>query len=151
DRHLLWHPVDRLDESAVIVAVLPEPLAIEEAGGQVAHEVGVARRQVQTQPQLFAVGQEDLRLRDRGLTLANRGRRILAEGGEDGFDMLAGAEGVGAKVGTGTGVVADVKAADADPILPARGRVGHLVVAEDSIAAEVLNAKLSLGGPLPAD
>ena len=71
----------------------------------------MARRQVQAQAQLLAVGQEDLRLRDGGFALADGGRRVLAQGGEDGLDVLAGEQGVGAEVGTGTGVIANVEAA----------------------------------------
>src|SRR5262249_47873370 len=51
----------------------------------------------------------------------------------------------------GAGVVAGGEAADADAVLAAAGRVGHLVVAEDAITAEVLDAELALDGPLPAD
>src|SRR5262249_47649047 len=63
------------------------------------------------------------------------------------LDVLAGAEGVGAKVGAGAGVVADLEAADADAVLAAGGRVAHLVVAEDAVAAEVLDAELALHRP----
>src|SRR5204863_8996926 len=88
---------------------------------------------------------------DGGLAAAQLGRGLVAQGGEDGFDVLAGAQGVGAEVGALAGVVADVEAADADPVLPAGGRVGHLVVAEDAVAAQVLDLELLRGRPLAPD
>ena len=60
-------------------------------------------------------------------------------------------QGVGAKIGAGAGIVADLEAADADAILAAGGRVGDLVIAEDAIAAEVLDAELPFHGALAAD
>ena len=55
---------------------------------------------MQAEAQLFAVVQVDFRLRDGGLAAAQVRRRLVAQGGEDGLDVLAGAERVGAEIGT---------------------------------------------------
>src|SRR5207248_994415 len=96
--------------------------------------VGVARGQVEDRAELLAVVQGEFGAGDRGLTLAELGGGVGAEGGQDGLNMLAGAQGVGLEVGALAEVVADVKAADADAVLPAAGRVGHPVVTEDAVA-----------------
>ena len=54
-------------------------------------------------------------------------------------------EGVGAEIGAGAAIVADLEAADADAILAAGRRVGDLIIAEDAVAADVLNAELAFG------
>src|SRR5438132_1184147 len=93
----------------------------------------------------------DLRMRDGGLAATQLRRRLVLEGGQDGLDMLAGAQRVGAEVGAFAGIVAQVEAANADAIGAAGGRVADLVVAEDAVAAQVLDAQLLLGGPLAAN
>ena len=47
--------LDRLDQVLVVVAGLPQALAVEEGLGQGVQLVGVARRQVKAEAQLFAV------------------------------------------------------------------------------------------------
>ena len=106
---------------------------------------------MQAQTQLFAVAQVDFRLRNGGFAAAQLRRRLFAQRGEDGFDVFASAECVGAKVGAFTGIVADVEAANADTILPAGLGIGDLVIAENAIAAEVLNAELALHASLAPD
>src|SRR5262249_35833992 len=88
---------------------------------------------------------------DGGLPLAHLPGHLLAGGREDAFDVFASAERVGAVVGALAGVVADVEAADGDAVLPAGGGVGDLVVAEDAVAGEVVDAELLAGGALAAD
>ena len=65
--------------------------------------------------------------------------------------MFASAKGVGFVIGAVAGVVADVEAANTDAILPAARGIADLIIAEDAIAAQVLNAELTLGGTLAAD
>src|SRR5579884_2612396 len=92
----------------------------------------------------------NLRLLDVGLAAADGGRRVVAQHGQDGLDVLAGAQRVGLEVGALTEVVADVEAADADAVLAAAGRVGHLEVAEDAVAPQVGDLELLLGGAAAA-
>src|SRR5262249_31005782 len=106
---------------------------------------------VQPQAQLLAVLEEDLGEGDGRLLAAQLDGGLLAQGGQDGLDVLAGAQGVGAEVGALAGVVADVEAADRNPVLPPRLGVADLVVAEDAVAAQVLDLEPLLGRPLPAD
>src|SRR5262249_27033923 len=103
------------------------------------------------QQQLFAVVEVHLGPRDGRLAALQRGRRLGAQGGEYALDVLTGAKRVGAEIGAGTAVVADLEAADADAVLPAGGGVADLVVAEDAVAAEVLDDELPLDRPLPPD
>src|SRR5262249_9823427 len=72
------------------------------------------------------------------------------QAGEDGLDVLAGAQRVGAEVGALAGVVADVEAANGDLVAAARGRVGDLVVREDPVPAEVADGEVLLRGTAAA-
>ena len=100
---------------------------------------------------LLAVAEVDFGVGDGGLLAVQLGRRLVAQRGEDGLDVLAGAERVGAEVGALASVVAGVEAPDGDAVLALGLGVGDLVVAEDAVAPQVLDAQPLLGGPLPPD
>ena len=66
------------------------------------------------------------------------------------FDVLAGAEMVGGKVGTRAVVVAGKCTANRHPVAAATFRVEHREFGEHRIVAEVLQAELLLAAELPA-
>ncbi|MCY2965392.1 MAG: DUF1501 domain-containing protein [Planctomycetota bacterium] len=65
--------------------------------------------------------------------------------------MLASAEGVGANVGAGAGVVAGVEPANRNGVLAAADGVRHAEVREHAVLADVLDAVVVRLRPLPAD
>jgi hypothetical protein len=143
--------LDHLDQPFVVVAALPQSLEVEKGVGQDAQHVGVACRQMDADLELLAVLEVDLRVSDGRLAAAELHRRLVAQRHQHRLDVLAGAQRVGAEVGAFAGVVERLEAADRHPVLPARPRIGHLVVAENAVAAQVLDAELPLGRALAAD
>src|SRR5882724_1237667 len=106
---------------------------------------------MQAERHLFPVMDVDLGSGDGRLALADVRWRLVLQGFEDGLDVLAGAERVGLEVGTGAGVVASVKAANGDGVRAAGRRVGDVEVAEDALAASVLDAEPAGASALAAE
>jgi hypothetical protein len=101
--------------------------------------------------QLLAVVQVDLRPRDGRLLLLQMRRNFVLQVIEHRLDVLAGAERVGLEVRAGADVVPDLEAPDGNRVLPAGLRVGHPVVGEHAVLAQVLDLELDRLRPLPAD
>ena len=120
DRHLLRHIFHRFDQVLVVVFRFPQPLAVEKRLRQGVQLVGVARRQMDADAQLLRVMEINLRVRDGGLAAPQLRRRLVAQGGQHGLDVFAGAERVGAEVGAIAMVVAHVEAANRHAVLAVR-------------------------------
>ena len=76
--------------------------------------------------------------------------RFAAQRGQGVLDVLASAERVRGKIGTGAMVVADLSSPNDDPIGTARLRIDDLEVGEDRMIAEIAQPEFLLPAELPA-
>ena len=97
-----------------------------------------------------AVIEGDLGSYDGGFAALDR-FAVGLEAFQDGFDVLAGAEGVRLEVRASAGVIAGVEPADGDGVLPLGLGVCNTVVGEDAVLPEVFDGQIGGAGALAAE